>query len=290
ALIDMVRRLHIVIPTTNKNKPVKITKPFLCDLIKKSSVLPNVNVKAGNKVVTGSNATLRLGSRMCSTYKRDTLARFARALGGSVLTDMDKPAICKLIQQLSMAKRARLQTNFNRQKEANSEAAKKVEENRKKSIENKKRANKEKLKSNKQAEKNVLLAEKQEEINEERVKIKKARNIKARLTRNLVKADILKMSKKNTVNNTNVNRLMNTIDRAIQNGTIKKSKTGFPLKTSVEKVKRSFISSLKDPPPKKPSPKRWANYSNNESPSPLKKKPNSNSNENFNYFMKGPKA
>ena len=123
---------------------------------------------------------------------------------------------------------------------------------------------------------------------------------------------------------------MNTINRAIQNGTIKKSKTGFPLKSSVEKVKRSFGASLKvpkkkkatakekgkgkavgsaSPPPnreKTPSPpirglmkiganragpsRRWANYSNNESPSPIKKRsPSPNSNENFNYFMKGPR-
>ena len=79
---------------------------------------------------------------------------------------------------------------------------------------------------------------------------------------------------------------MTTMNRAIQNGTIKKSKTGFPLKASVEKFKRTFVVS-KSPKKKLPNKKRWANYSNNESPSP-NKKPNSNSNENFNYFMKGP--
>jgi hypothetical protein len=203
---------------------------------------------------------------MCSTYKRETIASFARALGGSVSADMDKTAICKLIQELSSAKRISLQTNFNRKKTANKAAINKAEENRKKAIENQKLVNSEARKRAIQAEKNKLLAEGQEERNAERVKIKSARNIKARLTRNLVKADLQKFSKQN-VTNANVDRLMNTINRAIQNGTIKKSKTGFPLKSSVEKVKRSFV-------PKKKK------YSNSES----------NSNENFNYFMKGPRV
>lgn len=260
ALVDMARRLKITLPT-------KLTKPILCNLIKSASILPNVNVKAGKKVVTGSNATLRLGSRMCSTYKRDVLARFVRTLGGFVSADMDKTSICKLIQELTAAKRISLQTNFNRKKTANKAAVNKAEENRKKAIENQKLANIEARKKEKQTEKNKLLAEKQDEINAERAKVKGARNIKARLTRNLVKADLQKFSKQN-VTNANVDRLMNTINRAIQNGTIKKSKTGFPLKSSVEKVKRSFVIKKKS----------WANYSNSES----------NSNENFNYFMKGP--
>jgi hypothetical protein len=310
ALVDMARRLKIVLP-------VKLTKPILCDLIKKGT-LHNVNVTASKKVITGSNTTLRLGSRMCSTYKRVTLVGFARALGGAVTSDMDKTAICKLIQQLSNAKRIVLQTNFNRNKEANKKAVKNAEEKRIKNIENQKRANKEQKKRANQARKNALLGEGQEERNEARAKIKKARNIKARLTRNLVRADILKMTKQNTVNNANVNRLMNIINRAIQNGTIKKTKMGFPLKTSVEKVKRTFFESLKVVPPKKkkkltakekgkgkfvgsPSP------SNSEkTPSPpilglMKIGPNragpskgprwanmSENNENYNYFMKGP--
>ena len=171
ALVDMARRLKITLPA-------KLTKPILCDLIKSASTLPNVNVKAGKKVVTGSNATLRLGSRMCSTYKRETIARFARALGGSVSADMDKTAICKLIQELSSAKRTSLQANFNRKKTANKAAVNKAEENRKKMIMNQKRANSEARKRAIQAEKNKLLAEGQEERNAERAKIKGARNIK----------------------------------------------------------------------------------------------------------------
>jgi hypothetical protein len=259
ALVDMARRLKITLPA-------KLTKPILCNLIKNASTLPNVNVKAGKKVITGSNATLRLGSRMCSTYKRDVIARFARTLGGAVSADMDKTAICKLIQQLSTAKRVRLQANFNRQKNVNKEAGNKKEEARKKALENARLQNIANRKKAEQNKKNALLAEKRKEREEELGKTKGARNIKARLTRNLVKTDLQKFSKQN-VTNTNVDRFMTIMNRAIQNGTIKKSKTGFPLKASVEKFKRTFVVSK----------------------SPIQK-PNSNSNENFNYFMNGPKA
>lgn len=122
------------------------------------------------------------------------------------------------------------------------------------------------------------------------------------------------MTKQNTVNNANVNRLMNIINRAIQNGTIKKTKTGFPLKTSVEKVKRTFFESLKVPPKKKLTAKEKGKGKVAGSPSPsnsektpsppilglMKIGPNragpsrgpnmSENNENYNYFMKGPPA
>ena len=99
ALVDMATRLKIVLPT-------KITKPILCDLIKKTSgVAANTN-KVGNKLMSGSNATFRLGKRLCVTYPRETLVKFAQTLKGTVTADMKKSNICALIQQLSKKTKA----------------------------------------------------------------------------------------------------------------------------------------------------------------------------------------
>ena len=93
ALVDMATRLKIVLPK-------KLTKPILCDLIKKAAPASN-NVSAGGKLISGANHTLRLGKRLCATYPRDVLVRFARTLGGKVYKEMTKDEICSLIQKLS---------------------------------------------------------------------------------------------------------------------------------------------------------------------------------------------
>lgn len=211
ALVDMATRLKIVLPT-------KLTKPILCDLIKNASKLPNVNVKASDKIITGSNKTLRLGSRMCHTYPRETLAKFARALGGVVPTTLEKGDICKLIEQLSTNKRKKLQENFDNRQKAENQKIKKVVEN--------------------------------------------PHNKKARLTRNLVKEDLMGLLELSSVNNRNVDSLMNTISKAIKNGTIRKDKSGNPRKKNVDKVKTAFATKM---------------IENEE-------------NTNFNYFMRGPKS
>ena len=258
ALVDMATRLKVVLPS-------KLTKPILCDLIKKASQIPNVNVKASGKVVTGTNKGLRLGSRMCETYDRKTLVKFARALGGVIPATHDKAAICKLIEQLSATKRTKLQTNCNRNK-ANKN---KAEEARKKALANQKLRNEANLKKAEQNKRDELRAEKLAGNRE-------ITNKKARLTRNLVKEDLMGMLELNTVNNSNLDSLMNRINRAIKNGTIKKGKTGIPLKPSVNKVKKAFgmemLRRMESPSPKKKVTKRVE----------------PNSNENFNYFMKGP--
>jgi hypothetical protein len=207
----MATRLKIVLPT-------KLTKPILCDLIKTASKLPNVNVKASDKIITGSNKTLRLGSRMCHTYPRETLAKFARALGGVVPTTLEKGEICKLIEQLSTNKRKKLQENFDNRQKAENQKIKKVVEN--------------------------------------------PHNKKARLTRNLVKEDLMGLLELSSVNNRNVDSLMNTISKAIKNGTIRKDKSGNPRKKNVDKVKTAFATKM---------------IENEE-------------NTNFNYFMRGPKS
>jgi len=246
ALVDMATRLKIILPT-------KITKPILCDLIKKASNLPNVNVKAGDKgaVVSGSNKTLRLGNRVCTTYPRNTLVKFAQALGGSVPTTFEKAEICSLIEKLSIVKRKQLQNNFNKHKVARD----KEEEARKKNIENQKLKNEEARKKAIQNKKNQLVAENNENTHPK----------KARLTRSLVKEDLMGMLNVNTVDNKNVDSLMNTINKAIKTGVIKKDKHGKPMKSYVNKVKRTFGLEM------------------------IRLEKEKEQNNNFNYFMRGPR-
>jgi len=257
ALVDMARRLHIALPA-------KLTKPILCNLIKDASKLPNVNVKAAGKVISGGNKNLRLGSRMCSTYKRDTLVRFARALGGAVDLEMDKTAICKLIEELSTTRRARLQANFNKNKVERN----RLEANRVKALANQKIRNEANRKKAEENRKKALKEEKRKEKELTRSKAQNVVNAKARLSRNLVKEDLMIMTNGDATNR-NIDELMNAIGRALQNGSIKRSKTGVPLKKSVDKFKLAFGQKV-------------VNRLNARSAG-------SNTDENFNNLMRGPR-
>ena len=93
ALVDIATRLKIVLPT-------KITKPILCDLIKKSGSNKNKNK---SKVVFGTGEKFRLGKIICLSYKKETLVKFARELGGDT-EKLDKDKLCKLIEKLSKKK------------------------------------------------------------------------------------------------------------------------------------------------------------------------------------------
>lgn len=267
ALVDIATRLKIMLPK-------KLTKPILCGLIKDKSGVPNVQNRVRSSVISGKNRNLRLGDRLCDTYPRTTLVKYARALGGSVTDDMNKKAICAMIQQLSAPRLQKLQANFNAKQAKNlKNRANKIEQQRLKNIANKEAKN--------QARKNALAKEAQEELAVKRA----ARNIKSRLSRNQVKEDLMGMLELNSVNNKNVDALMAVIKKALSNGTIKFSKTGFPMKSSVDKVKRKFgLAMLNRVPP---------NRVPNRSPPVARKKRavtppnNSNSNENLNYFMAG---
>ena len=270
ALVDMARRLHIALPA-------KLTKPILCDLIKDASKLPNVNVKAGNKVITGTNKNLRLGSRICSTYKRDTLVRFARALGGVITPDLDKAALCKMIEELSTTRRARLQANFNKNKAARNKA----EANRAKELANQKARNEANRKKAEENRKKALKEEKQKEKAAARAKSQNVINAKSRLSRNLVKEDLLIMTNGDATNR-NVDELMNALGRALQNGTIKRSKTGMPLKKSVDKFKLAFGQGVVN--------RLNARSKSSAASSPARSAAsNNNTDENFNNLMRGPR-
>lgn len=80
--------------------PLKLTKPILCDLIKKSAPANKGNgAKVGNKLVSGTNATLRLGGRLCRTYARVTLEKIAKTLGVKNVQSLDKSELCKEIEK-----------------------------------------------------------------------------------------------------------------------------------------------------------------------------------------------
>jgi TATA-box binding protein (TBP) (component of TFIID and TFIIIB) len=99
ALVDIATRLKIALPS-------KLTKPILCDLIKKSGPVNKGNSpKVGNKLVSGTNATLRLGSRLCHTYTRVTLEKFAKVLGVKNVQSLDKTELCKEIEKASKSKK-----------------------------------------------------------------------------------------------------------------------------------------------------------------------------------------
>ena len=258
ALVDMARRLHIELPP-------KLSKPILCDLIKKASKLPNVNVKVGTRVISGSAESLRLGSRVCTTYKVETLRRFAQALGGTVSPEMSKAGICGLIHKLSAARRVRLQANFNKNKAVRNQE----EANRRRAVENQRLRNEANRKKAAADQKQMLRNEKRKAKETSRAKSKEAINARSRLSRNLVREDLMIMTNGDATNR-NVNELMNALDRALQNGTIKKSKTGLPLKKSVDKFKLTFG-------------KKVVNRLNAQSSSA------SNRNENFENLLRGPR-
>jgi TATA-box binding protein (TBP) (component of TFIID and TFIIIB) len=97
ALVDIATRLKIPLPS-------KLTKPILCDLIKKSVPSTNTGAKVGNKLVSGTNGTLRLGKRLCHSYAKATLEKFARALGIKNVLSLDKAELCKAIEKASRTK------------------------------------------------------------------------------------------------------------------------------------------------------------------------------------------
>ena len=88
SLVDMALRLGIVLPQ-------KVTKPILCELIAKH-------------VQTNK---LTLSGRLCTSYKRSTLVKYAKELGvrGQVLETGSKDDICRAIQ----SKANNVDENFN---------------------------------------------------------------------------------------------------------------------------------------------------------------------------------
>ena len=88
ALLDMVKRMGI------QNVPSKTTVPILCDLLQKAS---------GNKS-RPSAATInsfKLGDRVCTSYNKTTLMKFAKELGVKASDSMTRDEICTAIKRVS---------------------------------------------------------------------------------------------------------------------------------------------------------------------------------------------
>ena len=88
ALVDIARRKGIQLPK-------KITKPILCDLLSKYAIEVNSN----NPMPRLRNNKVVMGDRLCDTYKKSTLTRYARALGIQVNKEMSKNDICEKIRK-----------------------------------------------------------------------------------------------------------------------------------------------------------------------------------------------
>ena len=112
SLVDMAIRLGVTLPK-------KVTKPILCVLIakhveNKQLTAPVQNV--GNALpVKGRDSKLRLGGRLCTSYKRSTIVKYAKELGvrGTVLETGTKEDLCKAIQDRANALKIKNEGNEN---------------------------------------------------------------------------------------------------------------------------------------------------------------------------------
>jgi len=88
ALLDMVKRLGI------QNVPSKTTVPILCNLLQRAS---------GNKTRTPVSAinSFKLGQRVCTSYNKKTLVKFAKELGVKTSDSMTRDQLCMAIKRVS---------------------------------------------------------------------------------------------------------------------------------------------------------------------------------------------
>ena len=90
ALVDIASRLGMGLPS-------KVTKPRLCELIQEFVMKKGMLNK--NLPIHGANSNLKLGDRICKTYKKSTLIKFASEMGETVDQSMTKEDICKRIER-----------------------------------------------------------------------------------------------------------------------------------------------------------------------------------------------
>jgi hypothetical protein len=97
ALVDIAKRFGIA------SVPSTATKGVLCKMIQDASEKLHKNrtndpkVTVGRKAVVAAGAKLRIGKRICDTYPRDVLVRYARELGIAVDNTWTKVQICSSI-------------------------------------------------------------------------------------------------------------------------------------------------------------------------------------------------
>jgi len=100
SLVDIAIRLGIILPK-------KVTKPILCDLIAKHVENKGLGTNVANAgkalPIKGRDTKLRLGGRLCESYKRSTIVKYAKEMGvrGEILESGTKKDMCMAIQDRS---------------------------------------------------------------------------------------------------------------------------------------------------------------------------------------------
>jgi hypothetical protein len=169
------------------------------------ALLKNKLRNVGNDtLVSGRNKNLHLGKRLCINYKPEQLIKFAKELGVTLSPDLTVTQMCTEIQKAANAKKNQLRKNI-----ANAKA--KVVTNAESKVNARKKAKELRLRT------------------------------EARLTQNQARENLIGMVRGRTVNDTLVNSLVKTYEKAIVNGHIRKGKTGEYLKRDVKAVRELFV-------------------------------------------------
>ena len=102
ALVDIATRMGIA-------NPADLPKEKICEAIARKAKGKNSNVTAkvsGKRVVNvgdgmpviGKDKKLRLGKRLCESYKKEVVMKYAKAMGADVNDKMSKSELCKAIE------------------------------------------------------------------------------------------------------------------------------------------------------------------------------------------------
>ena len=241
-LYDIAKRLKI------EEANPSTTKTMLCLLIrrdgkrrgfnktetmsKKGKLAVKVKMAGKDFVVSGKNNDLRLGRRMCKTYKKKPLLVFAAKMGARVTADMKVPEICQAIEAARNAQYKKMKEGVN--KEATKrEVAKKAA-------------------ANARAARAAKIAQEEAERAEaEARKRVEAGLLKVRLGNKEVRADFEKLygkrwlGKYNVSLNNDVSEFVNMIS-ANNSNILQYGSKGLPLKGSVDRAKEAFIKRRKD--------------------------------------------
>lgn len=214
ALVDIAHRLGLPV------SPL-ITKPKLCELIAtRAENVTNTNNVKGSRAVVFSNmgknfavtgnspTTLKIGNRFAKTFKKEVLFRFATKLGvRGIPQGVTTAQLCVLIFQ---------RMNELRPVTPSPSTANSFER-----------------------ELSVTSPSPEDPVNKLKAKF--------RLTSPLLREDIQKFYGNNNVPNLNnkVTQLLNMINKAMMNNSLPKSKSGMPLKSGIQQLKKRAVTAWK---------------------------------------------
>lgn len=226
------------------------TKEQLCNKIKEKAKNLNLNntknvvgnlavsFKNGNKVyvITGEGKSLRLGRRLCHTYTKPDLLKFARRFGIAANTTMSKEKIC-----LEFEKKL-VQLKKNKQAAINKKQAE-LASKKKKAIENRiKKASQLQKKKNEAAAK-----QKQENLRILRTKLGLTKNVILLELPKLYGAQFMKKygNKLRPTFNEQANYMLQLLRNEVQAGRLNMRRNGLPKKEAINRFKKSQIESWK---------------------------------------------